>query len=215
MQDARRRIRLAAGGLAVFLACLTLLHLLNWGAWPRHISGFVRLNGAWLWGMGLLALAFGLIVLGLTLPSVGGPNRDARLACRLLVTGGLTTLILILFPTDITPKPSTWVGGLHDSAAAATVLSTGSALFLLVDAGRRDPSWGRWTGTSFLWPGIIMVLGYAWGLGDLTDFWPLASVFQRALAAAIAGWLIALALRVGSSGAHEPMRSAAAASQRP
>lgn len=215
MQDARRRIRLAAGALGLFLACLTLLHLLNWAAWPRHISGFVRLYGAWLLGMGLLALAFGLIVLGLTLPSMAGPNRDARLACRLLVTGGLTTLMLILFPTDVTPQPTTWVGGLHNVATAATVLSTGSALFLLVDAGRRDPSWGRWTGTSFVWPGIIMALGYAWGLGDLTDFWPLASIFQRALAAAIAGWLIALALRAGSDGAAQAATAVAAAPQRP
>ncbi|MEK6986367.1 MAG: DUF998 domain-containing protein [Candidatus Thermoplasmatota archaeon] len=215
MQDARRRIRLAAGALGVFLASLAILHVLNWATWPRHISGFVRLPGAWLLGMGLLALAFGLIVLGLTLPSFAARNRDAQLACRLLVVGGFTTLVLILFPTDVTPQPTTWVGGLHNIATAATVLSTGSALFLLVDAGRRDPSWGRWTGTSFVWPGIVMVLGYAWGLGDMTDFWPLAAVFQRALAAAIAGWFIALALRIGSDGAAQATGTAVASAQRP
>ncbi len=215
MQEVRRRIRLAAWALALFLACLALLHLLNLGDWPRHISGFVRLQGAWLWPLGLLALSFALVTLGLGLPALATPHRDARLACRLLVAGGATTLLLILFPTDVTPHPSTWVGGVHDVAASFTVLLVGSAMFLLVDAGRSEPSWEALAGRSLTWPGIVMGLGYAWGLGDLTAWWPVAAVFQRALCASMAGWLIVVALRSSSGATPDRLASSAPTPQRP
>ncbi len=214
MQEARGRIRLAAVALAFFLAMLTVLHILNWNALPRHVSSFVRLQGSWLWNMGLLALAAALAILGFALPGLASPHKDARLACRLLVAGSATTLILFLFPTDVTPQPSTWVGGLHDVAAATTILLVGSAMFLLVDAGRHDASWARVAGTSLVWPSIVMGLGYAWGLGDLTAWWPIAAVFQRALCVAMTGWLIVVAARASSGSAPDALSTATPAAQR-
>jgi hypothetical protein len=215
VQDTRSRIRLAVWGLAFFLGALLALHLLNWGAWPRHVSSFVRLSGSWLWNLGLLALSASLVTLGLELPSLASAHKDARLACRLLVTGGFTALLLLLFPTDTTPHPSTWVGGVHDVAASLTILQVGSALFLFVDAGRRDASWETLAGTSFRWPGTIMVLGYAWGLGDLTAWWPVAAVFQRALLSAMAGMLIAIALRASETGRAQALAAPSASPPRP
>ncbi len=121
MQEARRRIRLSWMALAFFLACLAVLHILNWDNLPRHMSEFVRARGSILWGAGLLALAAGLIGLGFSLPQVLPTDKDARLACRLLVAAGLVTLLLVVFPTDVTPQPSTFPGYMHDIGALSAL----------------------------------------------------------------------------------------------
>lgn len=214
MQDARRRIRLSVAALALFVACQVVLHLINSGDWPRYMSAYALMDGAWIWGMGLLALSAGLVGLGTALPIDRPFNRDARLACRLLVAAGLGVLLLFIFQTDGTAIPVTWAGRIHNLATAVVLLLQGCAMFILVDAGRRSPAWAAVAGRTFFWPALAMAMGYAWGYCDLNNIWQVASIFQRMLTAIMAGWLIVVGVRASTGQGHDAAAVAVASSHR-
>lgn len=214
MLDASRRIRLSVAAIALFLACQVVLHILNWGDWPRYMSAYALLKGAWIWSMGLLALSVGLVALGTALPVERPISRDARLACRLLVAAGLGGLVLVFFPTDGTAIPFTWPGRLHNLATAVVLLLQGCAMFILVDAGRRVPAWAAVAGRTFWWPGLAMAVGYVWGYCDLNNLWQIAGIVQRILTAIMASWLIVVGVRASADASSASAASPAATSQR-
>ena len=202
------RPTLALGGLGLFLAILGLLHLLNMDAMPRHVSGFAKLEEGWLWPVALLGLALGLggLAGGLRLLP---QHPDGRLGRRLLLAAAALVVLMVVFPTDDNqlvagPMARTTAGWLHNLAAVAATTLQGAAMLVLVDAGRSDPAWGRVTGTSFALPAVAVVLGFAWGLGDLSPYWVAAAIVQRLLAVVMVGWLVLLAWRLRSVAGAAP-----------
>ncbi|MHB8633832.1 MAG: DUF998 domain-containing protein [Thermoplasmatota archaeon] len=154
-----------------------------------------------MWDAGLASLACGLVLMGRGLRRLLPFHRDARWACRLLTAAGGAVALMVLFPTDEGALPSSATGWIHDVAAIAAVAAQGAAMLLMVDAGRGargSPAWAAVAGRSWGWPACAVTLAFLWGFGDLTKWWPLSSVVQRLLAATMAGWLIAVAVRARS-----------------
>lgn len=167
--------------LVASLALLGLDHLLNAGQMPRHVSNFVELPYRWLWDVSLLAYAVGLFCTAFGLRAALPRHRDAVAATHAMAMAGGVALLLYLFPTDPTPLPQTFSGWTHDLSAVSIVVLQGSAVLLGVDAARGNAGagWAQAFGTSWRWPTTTVALGFAWGIGDLTPYWPASAVLQR------------------------------------
>lgn len=186
----------ASAGFAVFLACLAALHVRNLDAWPRHISSFVYQSWGPLWTLGIVALGIALTALAYAAAQLLPKSQEAQWAVASFVVAATAVFLMALFPTDVTDYPSTPSGYVHNFAAITGVTFQCAAMFLTLLAGRAEPLWRQAAGGMRGWPWLASALGLAWGLGDLTPWWPFAALVQRLLAAVMVAWLLALAWRI-------------------
>ncbi|MFO1532303.1 MAG: DUF998 domain-containing protein [Thermoplasmatota archaeon] len=213
----RAWLLLGMGGLGLFSVAFVVLHVLNWGSLAehgRHVSNFAYMYGSWLWQAGLVGLGAGTLALveGLrrTL-TVRGPAAWAFPALRM---AGLAILAMTVFKTDryVTPNGNYSLGGyIHDSCAVASTFFICWSMLLLVAAARVDPAWGNVPGRSWLWPLCTIGFALAWMGGDVTEFWPIAAVVQRAVVVVMTAWLLtvgwrALAAQGLGSGTPQPVQ---------
>lgn len=212
MLPAPVRLRAALGGFLTFFVAMVALHLLNWGALPRHMSNYFFLRGGWLWTVSILAITVGLGCLATLLRELAPRDRDVRLGTALLWGAGVTFLVLAVFPTDPTDWPTTFGGYMHVFAAIASITLQAAAMLVLVDAGRRDPTLGAVTGRSFVWPGTTMAVGYLWGFSDGLD-WSFSPLVQRAMSILIVTWLVVVTVRLQAILAGQPVSVAGDAAE--
>jgi hypothetical protein len=194
MLPAPLRLRAAMGGFLAFFVAMAALHVLNWGAVPRHMSNYFFQRGGWLWTAAILAITMGLGCLASVLRDLAPQDRDVRLGTSLLLAAGGTFLILAVFPTDPTDWPTTFGGYMHVFAAIASITLQAAAMLVLVDAARRVPHLGVVLGRSFAWPATTMAVGYLWGFSDGLD-WAISPLVQRAMSILMVGWLLLVTVR--------------------
>ncbi|HEX2065179.1 MAG TPA: DUF998 domain-containing protein, partial [Candidatus Thermoplasmatota archaeon] len=111
----------ASAGFALFLACQVALHVRNLDAWPRHISSFAHLSWGGLWTLGIVALGLGVAALAHAAALLLPRSQEARWAVASFAVVAAAVLLLAVFPTDVTPLPSTLGGYVHDIAAVTAV----------------------------------------------------------------------------------------------
>lgn len=197
-----RTLLVALAGMATFLATQAALHFIFWGENPRHISSYVHLGSLSeaLWHIGIAGLAAGLAALAFVVHLRLPRTQNSRLATLYLAVATLTVLALSIFPTDRSHLPSSPNGYLHDAAALTTVVSLCAAMLLMVECGRVDSRWQAVAGSSTTIPVTATILGFGWGLMDLTPFEVASEVLQRILTAYLVGWFLVVAWRLREQG---------------
>jgi hypothetical protein len=195
-RNALHPLTVASAGFATFLACQAALHVRNLDAWPRHISSFVYESWGTLWTVGIVALGVALAALAYAAAELLPRPQEAQWAVSSLCVASCAVLLMAVFPTDVTDYPSTPSGYVHDFAAVTAVTFQCAAMFFTLLAARVEPLWRQAAGEATGWPWLASALGLAWGLGDLTPWWPFAAFVQRILATVMVAWLLALAWRL-------------------
>lgn len=186
------RARAALACFALFAVALVVLHL---DAWLRHLSDYAHGPRAVVWSAGLAAFALGLVLLGRAIPEGRPADLGGRTAAACLQASGALSAIMLVIPVDLTAHPTTWKGYVHGLAAAASLTLAGCAMFLLARAARRHSAWRAVAPPGPWWQATFLV-GFTWGLGDFTRFWPIASVLERVTAVLLLAWLAAVAVRL-------------------
>jgi hypothetical protein len=147
----------------------------------------------WVQGTGILALAAGSAIVASAVGRAG-----ARVPAALIGTSAICTAMLVAFPTDAGDSARTVAGRVHYVLAAGAFLTSIGAMFAAKRAFRCDEL--RCLAAPSLVIGgaaLIFLVGLAAGAEP-------RGVIQRAAAACIVAWMIALAVRLrGESAADD------------
>jgi len=197
----RTLLRVGVAGAGVFAVALAILHVLNLdelGSHGRHVSNFAYLRGAWLWDVGLLGLAAGTLCLPAGLRRVLDVRGPSAWGLWTFQAAGVPLLLMVVYRTDRFATPDRavhWSGYVHDASAVTATFLMAWSMLALVAASRVDPAWRGVPGRSWLWPGLAIGCGLGWMACDVTQFWPVAAVLQRAVIATMVAWMVTVGVR--------------------
>ena len=182
---------ISLAGLATFVIGVLVLHLLKSDVNPaRHtISEYVLGDFGWIQTIDFLAGGIGAFALALTLRrSVSDPGRIAPV---LIGVWGVCAASLALFPTDVTPEPTTTTGWAHGIIALTGFALLIAGMFVIARRFGGDPAWSTLRRPTIVWAWtasatffLIPILGPS-GQG----------IGQRIFVTVLFSWMLAVAYR--------------------
>jgi hypothetical membrane protein len=193
----RQRQRLATVGLvciAAFVLALVALHATARGRLPSHMSQFANSPFGLFWALALYCLILGTSTLVWALGPCLRDGLSKRAGISMLALAGIGALLLATFPTDAV-QPYTWMGILHDDAAATTFVLLSGAMVVLTPALRSSQVLNRFSAPSFVL-GVLASLALVVYLLTTINHWDGRGVAQRILVAIILSWFALLAVRL-------------------
>ena len=182
---------ISLAGSATFVVGVLVLHVLVHDLNPaRHtISEYALGRFGWIQTMDFLAGGIGAFALALTLRrSVNDPGRIAPV---LIGAWGVCAALLALFPTDVTPEPTTTTGWAHGIIALSGFALLVAGMFVSARKFGADPAWSAlrrptiawaWTASATFF--LIPILGPS-GQG----------IGQRIFVTVLFSWMLAVAYR--------------------
>ncbi len=212
----------AVAGPVIFSAAWLL-------AWPAQdaysprredISALAALDAQqpWIMVVGFLALAVGLVALGMGLPRAVASGRAARIGALLVLLAGLGILVAGIARNDCSSEIAackerveaggvSWHHGLHDAVSGLVFLALVVAQFVLARAFRRDPSWRDLRAYSIVSGILTLALLVLFGTGAI-DGWN--GLVQRVFLIVPLVWSMVVGIRLRRlAGDHSALVTAA------
>jgi hypothetical protein len=175
-------------GLLCSLTCVAILHVVRTDLPPasHRLSEYANGPYGWLMTAAFVALACGLMSLGIILRAEGGRGRSSWIIPSIAFLGGVGAILSAAFPTGVSPTSET----IHSRASAlATVAVVALALVYSIPAARRGANPDR-VGTRLAFAAAALT-----AISPVVHDTRWTGLGQRLLWTAVLAWLLWVAWR--------------------